>query len=157
MRTLSRSVLCLGLLAIACGDGLRWEPLPAPSQIPPPPSGTDPPSPFPGSPFSERYTPITVGQVVTGRVAADDPRCVGDPAFQCQYFRITAPSDGLLAVALTAAGGNVDLSVTNSAMQEWWAPIARVPVTAGATYQITLWEYEEPGVQFELRSSLQPG
>ncbi|MGH9331500.1 MAG: hypothetical protein ACRD09_13750 [Vicinamibacterales bacterium] len=95
--------------------------------------------------------------MITGRVAADDPRCVGDEGYQCQYFRLTAPSDGLLAVVLTTSGGNVDLSVSNSALEQWWLPIERVPVKAGATYQITLWEYERPGVEFELRSSLQPG
>jgi hypothetical protein len=89
-------------------------------------------------------------------VSADDPRCVGEEAYQCQYFRIAPSSDGLLAVVLTTTGGNIDLSVSNSAMEQWWAPIEQVPVKAGATYQITLWEYERPGVEFQLRSSLQP-
>jgi len=47
---------------------------------------------------------------------------------------------------------NLDLSFTDAQHSQWWAPLI-VPVKAGATYQITVWEYAFPGVEFELRSS----
>ena len=48
----------------------------------------------------------------------------------------------------------VDLSFADSRGNEWWYPV-RVPIKAGATYQITIW-YVEPGIEFELQTSLQP-
>jgi hypothetical protein len=105
--------------------------------------------------FAERYTSIAVGEAVSARVNADDPRCAVWPEWPCQYFRLTAPSDGTLDVVMTHSAGNLDLSFTNDAGNTWWYPVS-IPVTAGATYQITVWEYETTGVEFELRTSLQP-
>jgi hypothetical protein len=45
---------------------------------------------------------------------------------------------------------NLDLSFSDSEGRQWWAPVI-APVKAGATYQITVWEYAFPGVEFELR------
>jgi hypothetical protein len=93
--------------------------------------------------------------VVHRRVNADDRLCVGEPLWPCQYFRITTPADGTLDVVMTFSMGNLDLSFTNSEGGRLWYPI-KAPVKAGATYEITVWEYEFPGVEFELRTALHP-
>jgi hypothetical protein len=148
---LIHAIVCLGLLATACDDGGSRIPIPsAPSPVLSPA-----PSPFPGAPFSERYTQITLGDVVTSRVTDDDPPCVGEPQWDCQYFRLTAPGDGLLEVVMTVTPNslgkpNLDLSFSDSERKEWWSPVI-APVKAGSTYQITVWEYAFPGVEFELR------
>ena len=108
---------------------------------------------------------LSVGESVVGRVTADDPRCVGEPQWPCQSFRITAPKNGALKVTMRHAEGNLDVSITDAQRSVWWwserpaAGLTRVtaPVKAGATYQITVWEYERPGVEFELRTVLHPG
>jgi len=51
-----------------------------------------------------------------------------------------------------------DVSITDSGRTELWGPIGgrvTAALRAGATYQITVW-YAEPGVEFELRTSLWP-
>lgn len=155
MRTLFRSVVCLGLLTIACGESLRLTPAPGPSQIPPP---------APPFAFEAIYTQITVGEVVNRRVTADAPECAGGP-WPCQHFRLTAPSDGSLEVVMTYSvqtqpGQGLDLSLVDSVGNESWGdgvlPELRVgaSVKVGATYQITVW-YTYPGVEFQLRTSLQ--
>lgn len=68
---------------------------------------------------------------------------------------VDAPSDGKLEVVMTFSKGNLDLSVNDSEGREWWYPVS-APVKAGTTYQITVWEYEFPGVEFELKSTLRP-
>jgi hypothetical protein len=142
----------LGLLAAACGGDGSAVPT-APIQTP----AFSTPAPPPVV-FAERYTQITLGEVVKGRVNADDPMC---DAWQCQYFRLTAPSDGRLIVTLTSSIGtstggiNLDLVVTDPEGREWWQP-SPVQAKGGVTYQIAILEYESPGVEFELRTSLEP-
>lgn len=159
MRKLLQSTLCLGMLAVACGDGnhlvVPVAPTPVPAAAPPAP----PPVPFA---FAERYTPITVDEVVSRRVTADDLLCAGFPEFRCQYFRLTPASAGSVEVVVTTiravASQLQDVSVVDSGGIELWGPIGgRVsfPVRAGTTYQITVW-YAAPGVEFELRTSMRP-
>jgi len=105
--------------------------------------------------FADTFTVITVNEVLHRRVSADDPLCIEEPLWPCQYFRITPPNDGRLDVVMTHTGGNLDLSFRDSEGTRWWYPIS-VPVKAGRTYQITIWEYEFPGLEFELSASLQP-
>ena len=83
-------------------------------------------------------------------------------------FRLTAPSDGTMVVELnykpnTQPGQGVDVTIDDPLGRETWAdyfqpPVvrARVSVTAGTVYQITLW-YTFSGLEFELQTSLQPG
>ena len=145
----------VALLLVGC-DGPHTPSALRPLQVstivaPPPPS-------FP--PFSERYSQIVAGQMVSRSVTADDPPCAEYPEFRCQYFRITPPSDGRLDVAMTSTLGAVrqplDLSMRASRQgpEEWWHPIS-ASVRAGSTYQLTVW-YGTPGVEFQLRSSLSP-
>ena len=153
MRKFFAPVVSLGLLAMACNGGNS----PGLSTAP---SGALAPT-FPPFAFAERYTTIAVGDVVSRHVTADDPPCVAFPEFRCQYFRLTAPSAGNLEVVVTTTrgvGGQLqDVSVANSDGAELWGLSGgrvSVPLRAGTTYQITVW-YAAPGVEFELRSSLQ--
>ena len=119
--------------------------------------------PRPFAPFE--YTEITVGQPFTGLVAANPTECVGLGGWPCQYFRLTAPRDGTMVVELnykpdTQPAQGVDVSINDPLGRETWAdyfqpPVvrARVSVTAGTVYQITLW-YTFPGLEFELQTSL---
>ncbi len=108
--------------------------------------------------------PINIGEVVKGRVTADDPPCVGEPQWVCQSFRLTAPSDGTFEVTLSYSDGNLNVSVTDAERSIWWwdpQPVfgsvrVRAQAKADAAYQIVVWEYEKPGVEFELRTSLRP-
>jgi hypothetical protein len=148
MRRFLTSIVCVALVGVGCGsdNGTRIPtgPSPAPAPAPPPFS------------FAEPYTQITIGEVVNRLVTADNPPCVGWPQWQCQYFRVTAPSDGtfeaVMKSSLGTATGVLDLTFTNSEGREWWYPVS-VPIRAGATYQIALW-YASPGIEFELRTSL---
>ena len=146
MRQLVASIGCVALLAAACGS----EVIPtAPSRIPSPAPTPTPP------PFADAYTQISVGDVVSRRATAEDPVC---DDWHCQYFRLTAPSDGFLEVVMTATG-NLDASVTDPEGRTWWDPKPGVqvrvstPVKAGATYEIAIWEYTSG--EFDLRTSLQ--
>jgi hypothetical protein len=93
-------------------------------------------------------------------VAADDPPC---DQWHCQYFRITAPTDGSLEVALTYSEGNLDVFVNDPGGSQLWDPKpvrgnvrVSLPAKAGVTYQIGVMEYERPGVEFELLATLRP-
>lgn len=94
------------------------------------------------------------------RVTTDDPLCVGFPQFRCQYFRMTSANSGNLQIGITTIrgiGGQLqDVSVLESGGADIWGPIGgqvSIAVTPGKTYQITVW-YAEPGVEFELRTSI---
>jgi hypothetical protein len=103
--------------------------------------------------FADRFREITIGEIVRAVVGREDPLCADWPLWSCQYFRITVPADGRLEIVKTNTSGNLDLSFNDPEGHEWWYPI-NAPVKAGVTYQITIWEYEFPGVEFELRTSL---
>jgi hypothetical protein len=152
MQHLFASLVCLSLMLTACSGVPPTAPSRPPPPAPPTPVPTPPRSPVP---FVDRYTEITVGAVVQSVVQADDPLCAEEPLWPCKYFRITPPRDGTLEVELTHTGGNLDLSFYDIYGGRWWYPI-RVPVKAGATYQIAIWEYEYPGLAFVLRTSLEP-
>lgn len=137
---------CVLLLASGCESYGRANRFPAPSSSPP----LAPPR---AAPFADRFRDITIGEVVRAMVGREDPLCTDWPQWSCQYFRITVPVDGRLEIVKTNTKGNLDLSFNDPAGHEWWYPIT-VLVTAGVTYQITIWEYEFPGVEFELRTSL---
>ncbi len=161
MRVLHVLIMCLTVIGTACDNAVPVMNPVAPTGVvsaSPPPSSPTPACPsslssFPADPFSERYTWTTVGQAVSGRFAAADPPCDG---FHCQYFRLTPPTDGMLDVEMTYSLGTarqvLDLSLSDPQSRIWWAPLC-VPVSAGTTYQITVW-YGTPGVEFELRASL---
>ena len=139
------------LLASGCNHSDRSNPFPAPSPTAPSP----PPAPRPGPWFADAFRQIRVGEVVHGVVSRDDPRCTNWPEWPCQYFRMTVPTDGQLEIVKTNSRGNLDLSFESVEGLQLWYPI-NTAVKAGATYQITIWEYEFPGVEFEIRTSLRP-
>lgn len=150
-RRLAFVLACLVTCVVGCGSGSGTALPTAPSR---------PPSPAPAPPtvtFAPTFTQIVIGETVQSRVSADDPLCIGEPLWPCQYFRVTPPTDGRLDVVMTFTPaypkGNLDLSFNDTEGGSWWYPIS-VPVKAGRTYQITIWEYEFPGVEFELRTSL---
>jgi hypothetical protein len=150
MRRFFLSILCLAVLGAACGSDRRTGIPTAPSlpSVPPPA-----PTPFT---FAEQYTQIAVGEVVRRPVTSENPECIDEPGWKCQYFRLTAPSDGTLEIMMTVWLGTVtqglDLNLNDSGDGEWWAPV-KAPVKGGTTYQITV-RYVSPGVEFELRTSL---
>ena len=161
MRKQLWSIASLALLATACSD-VSHPVLPtAPSQVPAPS-----PTPAAAFRFSEPYTQVSVGDVVTRRGRTDDSECVDLPGWHCHYFRITAPSDGTLDVLLkwvleTQPNQPLDLSFTDSDGRTFWSEYGpgpqgrlRASVKAGSIHQITVW-YTFPGVEFELRSSLE--
>lgn len=159
MRTLARLAVCLGLLAAACGEG---------GQVPTQPAAI-PPLPVPPFAFQPQFTEIALGEVVNRRVTADAPECSPFDPWPCQHFRLTAPSDGNLEVAMTYSVQTqpyqaLDLSLVNSVGSQVWGSAGTVfpelrliaSVRTGAVYQITVW-YTYPGVEFQIRTSLQPG
>ena len=160
MRKQLWSIASLALLATACGDvGHPIFPT-APSQVPAPS-----PTPAAAFRFSDLYTRVSVGDVVTRRGRTDDSECVDLPGWDRHYFRITAPSDSTLDVLLkrvleTQPNQPVDLSFADSdGRTSGWRTVGtqdwlRASVTAGRTHQITV-RYTFPGVEFELRSSLE--
>ena len=129
-------------------------------------------APAPTTPFAPvEFTEITVGQTVTAIVPTPAPLCLGDP-WPCQYFRLTAPSDGRLTVELryrpeTQPPGHfgpqqgVDISVEDASGGRVWADFggpevtrARLDVKEGVIYQITLW-YTYPDLAYELQTTLE--
>jgi hypothetical protein len=161
MRTLLWSVVLAAALSAGCSGGNPPVFPTSPSQV-----TTPAPAPAPFS-FAEPHTSIAVGEVVSRRVGADgNPECVDLPGWHCHYFRLTAPSDGKLDVALTWAletqpNQPLDLSLTDSRGVAFWSNYGPgsqgkllVPVNAGSTYQLTVW-YTFTGVEFGLRSSLE--
>ena len=161
----SAFVLCL--LTVACDKTTPLFVLPlAPTggSSSPPPAPVPQPRPF--APFA--YTEIAVGQAFNGQVNPDPPECVGLAGWPCQYFRMMASTDGTLVVELnykpnTQPGQGVDVSIDDPLGRATWADYfqpsvvrARVSVTAGTVYQITLW-YTFSGLEFELETSLQQG
>jgi hypothetical protein len=163
MKTITLSVAVVALFLSGCSrehTGLpvpsEPSPLPAPAPPPPPPSPQPPP---PGSLFSEVYSEVTVGQVVHGRPTPNDPECVAVPGFTCQHFRVTPATDGTLTVVITFSHDPLRQVLDLSAMSaEGWTVWANhdaleMGITRGRTYEITVW-YLTPGVEFELRTSL---
>jgi hypothetical protein len=100
--------------------------------------------------------------VFVGRVTANPPRCRDGYGF-CQFFKVTATSDGLLSVLLSfdarqQPNQNIDLSVIASAGEFWGEYIPNgigVGTTAerGADYYITVW-YAQPGAEFALVANI---
>jgi hypothetical protein len=167
MTKLLSSAVCLGLLTGACDKTTPLFVLPtARTGVSSTPAPAPAPQPRPFAPLE--YTEIAVGQRFTGQVSAEPPECSGLPGWPCQYFRLTAPSDGTMVVELnyepnTQPTQGVDLSIFDPLGPETWADYfqpgivrARASVTAGTVYQITLW-YTFPGLKFELQASLPPG
>jgi hypothetical protein len=150
--TMGRLLAVVGCALLFAGG---CEPYGQRSQFPAPPASPSLlPTPRPGW-FAEPFRAIAVGDLVEGVVSRDDPPCTNWPQWLCQHFRITVPTDGQLDIVKTNARGNLDLSFEDVEGLQLWYPISTA-VKAGATYQITIWEYEFPGVEFELRSSLRP-
>ena len=163
MRRLFLWVTSLAVCAVAC-DG---------TPVPSPTAPTQPPTLVvtgPLLPFAQRYTTVTIGDVVRTQVTADDVSCWAP--YCCQFFLVTVPRDGLLEVGLTHAPGAIysgpttpiDMWIAGSRGGEIWMEFhkpdieafSRIRATAGETYQIGVVSYEMPGVTFQLRFLLTP-
>ena len=158
MRKFIPSAIGCGLLAIACSGRTDRHIPTTPTQS----IATPTPVPAPPFAFAEPYTQITAGEVISRRVTADAPPCVGFPEFRCQHFRLSAPANGHIDVTVTTIRSvwylGLDVSLTDSSGREYWGPVGgenTLAVRAGTTYQMTVW-YATPGDEFELRSSLRP-
>jgi hypothetical protein len=160
MKTIALLVAVAALFAFGCSRDHTGPPLPStPSPTPSPTPAPAPPQLPTGSRFSEVYSEVAVGQVVHGAPTPHDPECVDVPGFTCQHFRVTPAADGTLAVVMIVSLGVatqvLDLSVMTAEGSTSWSQHYTVeePVTHGKTYEITVW-YLTPGVEFELRTSL---
>ena len=162
MRTLLWSVVWAAALSAGCSGGNPPVFPTSPSQV-----ATPAPAPAPFL-FAQPHTSIAVGEVVSRRADADNnPECVDLPGWHCHYFRITAEKDGTLDVIMTWVLETqpfqpLDLSLIDSRGADRWSDYGpgqrshlRQLVKAGSTYQLTVW-YTFVGVEFELRSSLDP-
>jgi hypothetical protein len=153
----------LGLSVVACDGQTSRSPM---TPVAPTPVSA---TPIP-APVAAEFIAIEVNEVVR-RTAINPPLCVGEPAWPCQYFRITAPSTGYLEISLifdssTQGKQGVDISardlLAGGGIDPYWAEFGNstqtrlmLPMTAGRTYQITLW-YTYEKLQYELRASLKP-
>jgi hypothetical protein len=100
--------------------------------------------------------------VFIGRVGANPPRC-RDGYGVCQFFKVTATSDGILGVLLSfdarqQPNQNIDLSVIASAGEFWGEYIVNgiavdTPAERDADFYITVW-YAQPGAEFALVASI---
>jgi hypothetical protein len=164
MRHLPVSLLCLAVLVSAC-DAVSTFPT-SPGPVTPQPSA--PPPPPPAVPRSEVAVDIALGEVVRSHVTVDDSLC--DPAWphRCRYYRLTAPTSGLLNVVMAWTPQQLDPypldidavdeqgrgylpTVGPGHQRQLW-----VDATAGSTYFIGIWSFFLPGEEFELRTSIQP-
>lgn len=160
MQRLLFLIVSMAACATGCSDIILPALPTAPSQVPAP-------APVPVFAFAEPYTRISIGDVVVRRAGTDDSECVDLRGWHCHYFRLTAPSDGRLDILLkwvleTQPFQPLDLSLADSKGITSWSEYGPGPqgrlrtlVSAGSTYQFTVW-YTFPGVEFELRSSLEP-
>jgi hypothetical protein len=130
-------------------------PLPAPSPVPAP-APARPPVSFPL---------ITVGEVVRFQFTNDDWACAGATG-RCRSYNITAPSDGLMSVAVTSTSadtsflGSLEMYVVPGA-DDWEVGPgpqigARVAVRAGLVYEIRMFSSTVPSTELELRTALSP-
>jgi hypothetical protein len=121
------------------------------------PSGPFQSNPPPTDGFVPTFTALTLGQPVKTVVGADDQRCVEDAQLRCHYFRVTPPTDGALTFALTYSDpkGNLDWVARDAAGGAWDRP-GTIVIRSGWTYQLTVWEYEFPGLEYEVTVSLVP-
>lgn len=165
-------LVCSALFVTACDDGAVLHPsAPSPSSTRSILSPSIRPISAPHQNAHWRvpsvFETMSVTDAILSRVTADDPAC--DPAwpFHCQYFRLTAPSDGLFEVvmkwsSLAASSYPLDIDVSDS--DGWtWDCLAgpgtqrsvKLRVEAGKTYWVSVWSFEAPGEEFELSFSLQ--
>jgi hypothetical protein len=111
------------------------------------------------------FSSITVGEVVRFQIATDDWACAGSLG-RCRSYNITAPSDGLMSIAITSTFdatsflGSLELYVVPGA-DDWEVGPgsrigARVAVRAGSIYEIRIFSAVVPSVELELRTTLVP-
>ena len=80
-------------------------------------------------PTASDFTPIDVGQVVNRTIGESPTECLGLAGWPCQYFRLTAPSNGTLTIELryipeTQPPGRgslqvVDVSIVGQNLETW--------------------------------------
>lgn len=110
---------------------------------------------------------ITLGQVISSHLTADDPICGDRYPFRCRYFRLPVPEDGILEVTIRWSATQrdpypLDMDVVGPSGAGWVGMIANGPhrvargrATGGSTYVIELWSFLTPDEPFELTTSLQ--
>lgn len=158
------AIACAALVA-DCGESpARMSPL---SPTPVIPIATAPPPPPYVPFFYQPFTEVAAGTLIQRKVDdSSNPECPGLPGFGCHYFRITPDRDGTLDIELTwvlesQPGQRLDLSHASAIGERDgdFQPPATERMTsrvkAGETSQITVW-YTFPGVEFSLRTLLQP-
>ena len=164
MRHLPISLLCLAVLASGC-DAVSTFPT-SPGAVTPQPSA--PPPPPPPVSRSEVAVDIALGQVVRSHVTDDDPLC--DPAwpYRCRYYRLIAPTSGVLNVSIAWSPQArdpypLDIGVVEERGLEYFPLVGpdtqrqvSLRVTAGRTYVIEIWSFLSPPEEFELRTAIQP-
>ena len=155
----------LFLATIGCGPGRQFVLPTSPNQTTPPIYVQPQPRQFP--PFD--ITTVVVGDVIS-RTNLDAPECVDFLGWPCLYFRIVAPSTGVLLVDLVYAKGTqgnqgVDISLRQlGARTDVWAQtfsqtdtraeaLLTAQVVEGRTYDLTLW-YTFTNFEYELRTSM---
>ncbi len=152
MREPGAWLLCLGVLASACGDGdsrrARFATFPS--------AAAPTPSPSSGSAAARA---IDVGNVVSGTLSYSVSRAP---------YQLTSPSDGTLVAGLTwtQAEAYFGLQVDESLVEHQGTSspvVARLRVVAGRKYLVTVvlfavdtspWDYDLPRATFTLTTSL---
>ena len=110
---------------------------------------------------------IDLGDVVSSRVTADDPLCSPGLSYRCRYYRLTAPSSGVLTVTMTwnpqiadpypldieviDPDGRITLTTAAGAQRR-----VSLPVSEGATYVIEIWASAVPGEPFGVNIAIVP-
>jgi len=168
MRHVNLAVVVLVLIASGCGGGDRQLPM-GPSAVPAPLPSSGEPRMSPPT-LRDRQPdlgrPIPLGEMVSSRVATDDPVCPGPHLFRCQYFRLTVPQDGVLEVTIRWSAAQrdpypVDMDVIGPSGAGFSGEIASGPyrvargrVAGGSTYVIEVWSFLTPDEPFELTTLL---
>jgi len=156
-------LVCVGLCitGAACTDGTdgrRLFPPTAPTPTPTAPA----PGPAPAPP-PVNFRSITVGEVVRFQFTTDGWAC-GRTSGRCLSYNLTAPSDGLMSVAITSTSDDttflrtLELYVVPGA-DDWEVGPgpqigARVAVRAGSIYEIRMYTEPVASVELELRTTL---
>jgi hypothetical protein len=147
------TLLCVLILASACGGSstLPSGPSPVPTPTQPPPL---PPTP-PLSPPEGRV--ISIGEEVNDTLTFNGAEKV---------FELTAPSDGTLVIRLSwePSQGRLELELADTRFAHFpenWSPIVgNLPVLVGGTYRVTVtdgapWDYGGLFLPFVLTTSIE--
>jgi len=149
-------VASFGIVAASCEGRVTYLPTePTEPYSPPPPPPPRPPAP--------PIPAVMFGEVIRFRFTAEDWACNREG--RCRSYNVTVPSDGELTVVIVPATTVDDLSFDTLEMyivpgaDDWkFGPgrqiSATARVSAGATYEIRMFNPRVPSVELELRMTL---